>query len=76
MAGYASCASLGNSEAAGNRVAGVLGGSIASSDHEGIEALVNQWFIHLSNHLDREAARRPLFDPDIYIKGVKWKKLR
>lgn len=50
--------------------------AVASSDPAEIDALVNQWFIHLSNHLDREAARRPQFDPDIYTKGVRWEKLQ
>jgi hypothetical protein len=50
-----------------NAVGGV---SLPASDS--IEQVAAEWFVHLSNHLDREASRRPLFDPDIYRGGREW----
>lgn len=33
---------------------------------DGSDPSIANWFVHLSNHLDREAARRPPLDIDIY----------
>jgi hypothetical protein len=43
---------------------------------DALDAIVGQWFIHLWNHLDREAKRRPALDPDIYTRGVGWRRLQ
>jgi hypothetical protein len=38
------------------------------------EAVTFEWFLHLANHLDREAGRRPPIDLDIYAGGrSKWR---
>jgi hypothetical protein len=40
------------------------------------EAAIVQWFVHMSNHLDREAGRRPPIDIDIYTRSPRWTPLR
>lgn len=41
-----------------------------------IDPVIFHWFVHLSNYLDREAARRPLLDIDVYTPNIRWEQLR
>jgi len=49
----------------------------ALSSDGAIESPVFEWFIHLANHLDREARRRPPLDIDVYAgRRSNWVTLR
>ena len=47
----------------------------AIEDEGGAQRIAASWFIHVLNHLEREAQRRKPFDPDIYTKGKRWTRL-